>query len=128
MLPQPSDHPGQDCCRAEECQKHDECARHASSPLPNYDDHHHVRPGRDLPHAVQVNELNETQPLVHVDGQVPHLRKRGQAAAHRQDRQIREYADEGEELVHETLSLVLRGRYQKMAMRPTTTSTRGTDW
>ena len=65
-------------------------AKEASRPLPNGNDHHHVGTGPHLPNAIEMDELREGQPLVHIHRQNRHFREGRHARADCQQRQIRE--------------------------------------
>ena len=76
------------------------CAEGSTRPQSDGDNHHHVGTGSHLPDAIQVDQVREVEPVMHVDGQDLHLREGRHAPADSQDREIREDSNQSRDLVH----------------------------
>src|SRR6266542_2289424 len=120
---------GEQARGTEERDDHHDGAHHSRHPLADRRHHHHVRPGGDLAEAVEMDELLEGEPVIPLDGERLELRERGQPPADRQERQIGEDPEEGEELAHrgESAGASVRGRCHQVASAPSSASTASTE-
>ena len=93
--------------------------------------HHHVRAGRYLADAVDMDQLRIGEPMMDVGDQSLHLRERRHTAADGEQREIRKDAGYCRDLIHEWSSLEcapgLCGRKAKIDTAPTERSTTGTE-